>query len=78
LCTLQRGFELIARKAGHPRAHTWGRLLPGWAVETTDSATLIRGPAGEFPLPPGVTIDQDGFLVDPSAHTNPIRYGRRA
>lgn len=62
---------------GH-RIHTWGRLLPGWAVETKGQASLVRGPAGKFPLPPGVTVDEDGFLIDPSAEPRPLRSGRRA
>ena len=62
---------------GH-RIHTWGRLLPGWAVDDDATQTVVRGPAGELPLPTGVTIGENGFLVDHSAHEKTIRYGRRA
>jgi acyl-[acyl-carrier-protein]-phospholipid O-acyltransferase/long-chain-fatty-acid--[acyl-carrier-protein] ligase len=68
------GFE---PQKGH-RIHTWGRLLPGWALDYRDTIPFVRGPAGELPLPPGMTVDEDGFLIDPSAKPRTIRAGRRA
>jgi acyl-[acyl-carrier-protein]-phospholipid O-acyltransferase/long-chain-fatty-acid--[acyl-carrier-protein] ligase len=68
------GFE---PQKGH-RIHTWGRLLPGWALVAHGSGFLVRGPAGELPLPPGLTVDEDGFIIDPSAAPRPLRPGRRA
>jgi len=68
------GFD---SQKGH-RNHTWGRLLPGWAVVGDVTPVAVRGPAGKFQLPAGVTIGDNGFLVAPSAHAATIRYGRRA
>jgi acyl-[acyl-carrier-protein]-phospholipid O-acyltransferase / long-chain-fatty-acid--[acyl-carrier-protein] ligase len=63
------------------RIHTWGRLLPGWAVEG-EGAVIRRvlGPAAPagLDLPPGMTMDEEGFLVDPAAMPKPMVFERRA
>ncbi|MFT4176576.1 MAG: MFS transporter [Luteolibacter sp.] len=44
---------------------TWGKLLPGWYVESSGSASILYGPAAPadgIPLPEGAFLDEEGLL----------------
>jgi len=49
------------------KPNSWGKLLPGWYLLTTDSGTLrAHGPAAPedgLPLPTGCYLDPEGFLI---------------
>lgn len=54
-------------QAGH-KLRARGKLLPGWYLETDEAGgCLARGPAapGGLPLPGGVSLDAEGFVVYP-------------
>jgi acyl-[acyl-carrier-protein]-phospholipid O-acyltransferase/long-chain-fatty-acid--[acyl-carrier-protein] ligase len=53
---------------GH-QPRSWGKLLPGWQLQTDPNGTLrAHGPAAApegLPLPAGSSLDPEGFLIAP-------------
>lgn len=58
--------EDFAAQIGN-QPHSWGKLLPGWALRSSETASLhAHGPAATvagIPLPAACSLDPEGFLL---------------